>query len=74
MPAYVDGLAAVEAAVAAYTPELAEAHSGVPADEIRRIARELASTERAVVYGRIGVSTQEFGTVCLVGDQRAQPR
>jgi anaerobic selenocysteine-containing dehydrogenase len=64
VPAYVDGLAAVAAAVAAYTPELAEQHSGLPADEIRRIARDLAATERAVVYGRIGVSTQEWGTVC----------
>ncbi len=64
VPAYVDGLAAVEAAVAPYTPELAEAHSGLPADEIRRIGSDLATTERAVAYGRIGVSTQEFGTVC----------
>ena len=36
----------------------------MPADEIRRVARELATTERAAVYGRIGVSTQGFGTVC----------
>ncbi len=64
VPSYVDGLAAVESAVAAYTPERAAEHSGLAADEIRRLARELATTERAVVYGRIGVSTQVFGTVC----------
>ena len=64
-PAYVDGLAAVEAAVAPYTPELAEEHSGVPADEIRRVARDLAGADRAAVYGRIGVSAHAFGSVCV---------
>ncbi|GAA4095138.1 molybdopterin-dependent oxidoreductase [Nocardioides kongjuensis] len=64
VPAYVDGLAAVEDLVAGFTPELAEQASGVPADEIRRIARDFAAADGAAAYGRIGVSTQEFGTVC----------
>ncbi len=64
VPAYVDGLAAVEDLVAGFTPELAERASGVPADEIRRIARDFAAADGAAAYGRIGVSTQEFGTVC----------
>ena len=72
-PAYVDGLAAVEAAVAPYTPELAEEHSGVPADEIRRVARELAGADRAAAYGRIGVSTQALRLGLRVGDQLPQP-
>ncbi|WGY00043.1 molybdopterin-dependent oxidoreductase [Nocardioides sp. QY071] len=63
-PAYVDGLAGVEALVAPFTPELAEQASGVPAGEIRRIARDFAAADGAAAYGRIGVSTQEFGTVC----------
>ncbi|WP_307833462.1 molybdopterin-dependent oxidoreductase [Pimelobacter simplex] len=63
-PAYVDGLAGVEALVAPFTPELAEQASGVPAEEIRRIARDFAAADGAAAYGRIGVSTQEFGTVC----------
>lgn len=63
-PAYVDGVAEVREAVAETTPELAEQVSGVPAEVVRRLARELATTERAVVYGRIGVSTQGFGSVC----------
>lgn len=63
-PSYVDGLAAVEELVAGFTPELAEQASGVPAAEVRRIARELAAADGAAAYGRIGVSTQEFGTVC----------
>jgi anaerobic selenocysteine-containing dehydrogenase len=55
------GLDELRAAVAAWTPEQASAACGVPADEIRELARALATTKRAVVYGRIGVCTQEFG-------------
>ncbi|MBU2696712.1 molybdopterin-dependent oxidoreductase [Pimelobacter sp. 30-1] len=64
LPPYADGLDAVERLVADFTPELAEQASGVPAAEIRRIARDLAAADGAAAYGRIGVSTQEFGTVC----------
>jgi len=64
-PEYVEGLAAVERAVADFTPDLAEEHSGVPAEEIRRVARELAAADRAAVYGRIGVSAHAFGSVCV---------
>jgi anaerobic selenocysteine-containing dehydrogenase len=63
-PEYVDGLDVVEAAVAAYTPERAERASGVPAEVVRGLARDLVTTERAALYGRLGVSTQEFGAVC----------
>lgn len=65
--AYVDGVDAVREAVADHTPERAEQVSGVPADVVRRLARELATAGRGtggVVYGRMGVSTQGFGLVC----------
>ncbi|HUP99563.1 MAG TPA: molybdopterin dinucleotide binding domain-containing protein, partial [Aeromicrobium sp.] len=62
-PAHVDGLETVESLVAPYTPERAEAASGVPADTIRRITREFAAADGAAAYGRMGVSTAEFGTV-----------
>ena len=64
VPAYVDGVDVLRDAVAPFTPELAERVSGVAADSIRGLAREVATTERAAVYGRMGVSTQGFGTVC----------
>ncbi len=35
----------------------------IEADAIRRIARELATAPSAAVYGRIGTTTQEFGTL-----------
>jgi len=55
---------AVEKAVADFTPELAEQKSGVPAAVIRQLARRLSATERAVLYGRMGVSVQRFGGLC----------
>lgn len=55
---------AVERAVARFTPELAEEKSGVPAAVIRRLTRRLSKTERAIIYGRMGVSVQRFGGLC----------
>ena len=72
-PSYVDGLDAAAAAVADFTPEAAEAASGIPAEEIRRLAREFAAADGAAAYGRIGVSTQGFGTHLPVGDPAPQP-
>lgn len=63
-PTYVDHLDRVAELVAGFTPELAAASSGVPADTIRALVRDLAAAESAVVYGRMGVSTHGFGSVC----------
>ena len=61
-PAYVDGLDRVLAAVADVTPDRAAAVTGVPAHDIRRLARELAAARRAAVYGRVGITQSVFGT------------
>jgi anaerobic selenocysteine-containing dehydrogenase len=50
--------------VADFSPERVALVTGIKADEIRHLAREFAGAESAVCYGRIGVSTQEFGGVC----------
>jgi anaerobic selenocysteine-containing dehydrogenase len=63
-PAYVRGIESVRLAVADVTPEYAAEASGVPADEIRRITREFAAADGAAAYGRLGLSTQGFGSVC----------
>ncbi len=63
-PEYVEGLEQVRDAVAPFTPERAETVSGVPAETIRGLARDLVATEAAALYGRMGVSTQQFGSVC----------
>jgi anaerobic selenocysteine-containing dehydrogenase len=59
--AHLDGVDELRAIAAAYAPETTAAATGVPAEEVVRIARELAKTRRAVAYGRIGVCVQEFG-------------
>ncbi|RZU19968.1 anaerobic selenocysteine-containing dehydrogenase [Kribbella rubisoli] len=61
---YVDGLATVEEVVEPWTPERAAGITGIPADVIRRVAREFAEADRAACYGRVGVSTQQFGAIC----------
>jgi anaerobic selenocysteine-containing dehydrogenase len=50
--------------VAQFPPEEAEAMTGIDAGQIRLLARDFACAPAAVCYGRIGVSTQEFGGAC----------
>ncbi len=58
------GLDQVRAVAARFTPERAQEHSGIEADTLRRLARAFAAAPRAVCYGRMGVSTQRFGSLC----------
>lgn len=60
---HVDGLDAMREAAAEWPPERVAAVTGVDAERIRGLARDLAGTERAVVYGRIGLCNQEFGSL-----------
>ena len=60
---HTDGVTELRSAAEAFPPEAVEGVTGVAAEAIRRLARELAAADRAVVYGRIGTCTQEFGTV-----------
>lgn len=60
--AYVDGIDAVLELVRPVTPERAAAVTGVPADTIRRLARDLAAARRGAVYARVGLCQSEFGT------------
>lgn len=61
---FSDGLEELEALVKPFTPEAVAAATGMAAGDIRRLARELSGCERAVCYGRLGVSVQAFGTLC----------
>jgi len=63
LEAITDGIDAVRTACAPFTPERVADACGIPADTIRRMARELAAAPRAAVYGRIGTCNQEFGTL-----------
>jgi anaerobic selenocysteine-containing dehydrogenase len=62
--AYVDGVEQVREAVDGFTPERAERVSGVPASTLRRLTREYVEADGAAAYGRMGLSTQGFGSVC----------
>jgi anaerobic selenocysteine-containing dehydrogenase len=61
---FLDGYDTVRTLMVPFTAERAAAVTGIDADTIRALARELATSEPAVVYGRMGVSTQAHGTLC----------
>lgn len=61
---YVDGVVALRAVVADFTPEAAAERSGLDAETIRRLARDYAAADGAALYGRLGLSTQGFGSIC----------
>jgi len=60
----VDGLDEVRQAVAGFSAEAMSPLCAVPASRIRQLARDFAAADKAVCYGRMGVSTQSFGTLC----------
>jgi anaerobic selenocysteine-containing dehydrogenase len=62
--AFTDGLDAVAAATAPFAPEAVAERTGVAPDVIRTLARDFSQSPAAVAYGRVGISTQEFGALC----------
>lgn len=63
LEAITDGIDQVRALAEPFSPEAVAPHTGMAEDTIRRLARELATASRAAVYGRIGTTTQRFGTI-----------
>ncbi|MEV0061075.1 molybdopterin-dependent oxidoreductase [Nocardia sp. NPDC050718] len=59
----VDGLDELRAAAAEFGPDAVVERTGIPADTIRALARDLAAAPTAAVYARIGTCTAEFGTL-----------
>ncbi|RHW28682.1 molybdopterin oxidoreductase family protein [Nocardioides immobilis] len=60
---HLAGLDEVRVLAKPFSPETVAERTGIAADEIRRLASELAAAERAAVYGRMGTTTVEFGTL-----------
>jgi anaerobic selenocysteine-containing dehydrogenase len=58
----VEGLDEVRALASDFPPEAVADATGLDADAIRRTARDFAAAPSAVAYGRIGTTTQAFGT------------
>lgn len=63
LAAHVSGLDEATAALAPFTAEAVAGPTGIDADVIRRLARDLAAAPTAAVYGRMGTTTAEFGTL-----------
>jgi len=59
---HCEGYEAVVEAVRDYTPDKAEAITGVPADDIREVARLYATTEKAGIYYTLGITEHTHGT------------
>ncbi len=60
----VHGWDGVENLARRFPPERVAGPTGMAAEEIRALARDFAAAETAVCYGRMGLSTQAFGTLC----------
>ncbi|AUX30803.1 MULTISPECIES: molybdopterin oxidoreductase family protein [Sorangium] len=60
---FMNGLADIERLVRDFTPERVAARVGIPAAQIRELARAFAAARPAVCYGRIGACLQEFGAL-----------
>ncbi|MGW0659940.1 molybdopterin oxidoreductase family protein [Streptodolium elevatio] len=60
---HVDGVSELREAVKEFTPDAVAAACDLDADAIRATARELAAAPTAAVYGRVGSSTVEYGTL-----------
>lgn len=59
---FTDGLDTIERISADYTPERVEAATGIAPETTRRLVRDFCAANGAW-YGRIGLCTQEFGTL-----------
>ncbi|MBD3656523.1 molybdopterin oxidoreductase family protein [Marinobacter sp.] len=53
----------VRLAALPFSPAAVSAHTGIAASAIRDLARQLAGTRKAALYGRMGTSTQAHGGV-----------
>jgi anaerobic selenocysteine-containing dehydrogenase len=60
----ITSLEPVREVAAGFEPERVADATGIPAEEIRKLAREFAGASSAVCYGRLGVSTQQYGALC----------
>ncbi|MDQ2747438.1 MAG: molybdopterin-dependent oxidoreductase, partial [Acidobacteriota bacterium] len=61
---FTDGVEILREVSKDYAPETVESLTKIAAPEIRRIAAEFSAAKSAVCYGRMGVSTQKFGSLC----------
>ncbi len=61
---HLKGLEEIKKIVKQYEPQKTAHLIGIESAEIQKIALEFLNSETAVCYGRMGVSTQEYGGIC----------
>ncbi|MEQ9425019.1 MAG: molybdopterin-dependent oxidoreductase [Cyclobacteriaceae bacterium] len=64
LPEYYKNFDQLEGLFKEFDPEIVEKITGVAAGDIRQIAKDFSDAESACCYGRMGVSTQQHGTLC----------
>ncbi len=60
---FTKGVEIIEEIVRDYPPEKVAPFTGVEPETLKTLVREFCAAESASCYGRIGVSTQQFGTL-----------
>src|SRR4051794_22460214 len=60
---HTTGVEALRAAASPQSPESTESRTSVPADRVRKLARDFAAADGAAAYGRTGSCLGRFGTL-----------
>lgn len=60
----VRGMEALKAVAKDFAPAVTAAHTGIPEEVAESLATRLINAPRAVIYARMGASTQRFGGLC----------
>ncbi len=61
---FVTGLDDLMALLATYDASRVEEYTGIPSTVITDLAERFLAADKALCYGRMGVSTQPYGTLC----------
>lgn len=60
---YAEGLDWLRCLAEPFTPEATQPHTGIDPGAVRGLARDLATTPRAAIYGRLGTCAGRYGTL-----------
>ena len=61
---HINGLEKVHTLAEFFSPDAVSDLCKISPENIERITRDFAGAGKAVIYGRMGISTQNFGTIC----------
>jgi len=60
---HLDGLDVIKEKIRPFTIETAAEQTGIDLNVLKTLAQEITQTDKAALYGRMGVSTQAFGSL-----------